>query len=124
MRVHASTAVLASTATGDARDEDLVAGCEVGDTGAGFSDGTHAFMTDDSARLYGGNVTFEDVQVSSADCGVVQFDYCVGGFLKLWLRFVFQGQFSDAIVHEGFHGAGLSWGSWRKSRVGNTLEKL
>src|ERR1700732_1736855 len=69
MRIHSLPAIFAFTAGGDAGDQHAVASFERRHTRSGLVHDTHALMAEDSARLAGGNIAFEDMEVGAADRG-------------------------------------------------------
>lgn len=65
-------------------------------------------MAEDCAGFAGEIVTVEDVEICSAYCCVLEFDYCVFWALECWFRFVFEAEGAWSVVDEGFHCACLS----------------
>lgn len=66
---------------------------------------TNAFMAEDSPGRTGGNVTFQDMQVGAADCGLGDFHNSVIRRLQDGLGTFFQGFETGTAINQGFHGA-------------------
>ena len=81
----------------------MVARVECGNAGADRVDDPHTFVAEDAARYAGCNVTFEDVQVCAANCGLHDFHYCIAGELHLGLWPVFERLQARSSVNQCLH---------------------
>ncbi len=93
----------AGAARGAARDEDPVADLHVLDAVADGLDGADGFVAEGSSVGHFGDVTFEDVEVRSADRGRVDLDDRVGVFDQNGLGHFLPGLAAGAVVHQGLH---------------------
>ena len=106
MGIHLLAAIFALAAGGDAGDQHVVAGLEGRDGRPDRLDDADALVAEDAARLAGGHVALEDVQVGAADRRLGDLDDRVGGRRDFRLRMVLQGFLARALIDKGFHQAG------------------
>ena len=60
-------------------------------------------MTEDAARAYGGDITFEDMQIRSAD-GRLDYPYDgIAGRLQLWFRPLLEPLLAGSTVDDRSH---------------------
>src|SRR5680860_739325 len=75
MGIDAAFAVVAATAGSDAGYQHLVANLDVAHAVTDFFHHPQAFVAQDAARLYGGHIAFQDVQVGAANGGMSDADH-------------------------------------------------
>jgi hypothetical protein len=103
MGVHALLAVTAPPARGYARNQNVIANLEVGNVRANLVDDSDTFVPQDTAGYDGGYITFQDMQIRSANSRLCDFDNGIGRYLEDWLWLVFQSAFAWAMVYECLH---------------------
>ena len=77
---HAAPAKLTLSARRDARDQDSIALVKAADTGSDLIDDPDPFMAQDATFRDGGHVSFQDVQIRTADGGLGYPHHGVGRF--------------------------------------------
>ena len=103
MAVESLAAVRTAPARTDARQDDLVADCELRDARADFGDHADAFVPEDSADLDLGNVAFKNVQIGPTDRGGDHLHNDVGRTLYDRIGNFFPAILAGTFVDECFH---------------------
>ncbi|EST39743.1 hypothetical protein N566_00395 [Streptomycetaceae bacterium MP113-05] len=110
------TAIATASAGADARDENAVTRADGTHGLTGFDDLPHSLVTQNRARLYVGDVAFQDVQVGTADGDGVDSDDHIGGILQSGVLHILPVGPAGTVVHVRFHAHVLLTLTSRTSR--------
>ena len=93
------------------------------DAGADGFDRADRFVTEDAAVGHRGNVTFQNVQVSSADRDGVDTDDGIGVVEERWVGHVFPCLASGSVIDERTHLELLPLSTWRTYERNQTCSR-
>ena len=103
MREETLLAKLAVTARLDAGNDAVVANLQSGHRTANFGDHADAFMSKDAPRRNGRNITLQNMQISSADCGCIDPHNHISRMLNFRIWYVLPGLFAWTFVYKCLH---------------------
>jgi hypothetical protein len=103
VRIQLTLTVGTTAAGGDTRNKYVIALLEVADSRTDLLHYAHALMAQRASFCDGGNITFKDVQISTADGGVQDSHNSVSRLFDDRACFVLPGFLARTLINESFH---------------------
>ena len=103
MRIHSLSAILAGGTRADTRNQDMLSLLESHHGVANLIDYAHSLVAQYCSWCAGRDISFADMQIRAADCGLCEFDNCIGRLADLGLWTFFELDITHGAIDKCFH---------------------